>query len=565
MAPVGASIPPHLRRRAAAPVEPKSDVRLGDLGKVTGISTPPASDKSPLGKPSQSQVSPGKVVSKAHTPPSPATTVEGPSVTTLTWNDPKPVESLSKPKRNENLRWPRTSKPTNGRHVWPKAREIPRELSAGSQSGGGITFRSDSGGDPSYDVKKLLGWNGDWLPPPEDWAARKGFTSRHFSQVVDQWANEHSRDCTNVVDIDTPDFFGSQEQDGKWVNKDIVPRYWLHEKIDGSPPRKFWEELPHRAPAAMSDIDIMEDPPYWERWSDCQPNNCFMTTLIVPEARIDQDDRDNELESPFAMLCMEDRIAKILEIRQNRARRQIAKRNRPIPKSTCEGPVLADRQLHPKANMYLRPVQPADIPGIMEIYNHYVKETVHAAELEEQTEAQIRFWIDGIIQAGLPCLVAVSKRTQRKGPQGYVTGKIVGLTYLTDLADSKGMYRFTFELETYIHPGFIHQGIGRCLLDQMMYICNTSYIKRDGYEWVNEFEYLKNGTSRIVKTILASVHYEKGEDAEWATSYLGDFGFKKAGRLSQIGHKAGKVVDKVIFQLQTSEVINPQSIPIIQA
>lgn len=202
---------------------------------------------------------------------------------------------------------------------------------------------------------------------------------------------------------------------------------------------------------------------------------------------------------------------------------------------------------------------------MQEIYNHYVKNTVHAAELEEQTEAQIRCWIDRIIKAGLPCLVAVSKRNQRKGPLGYVTEKIVGFTYLTELMDSTGMYRFTFELEAYVHPGFVHQGIGKCLLDQMMYLCNTGYNQRGGYEWVNDFEYLKSGKSRIIKTILVNVHYERGEDIEWATSYLGDFGFRRAGRLSQIGHKAGKVVDKVIFQLQTTEVIDPHSIPTIEA
>lgn len=273
------------------------------------------------------------------------------------------MKPIPNPRRSGNPRWPRTTKAP--KHVWPKAREIPRELSAGSQSDGGITFRSDSQGDPAYDVRKLLGWNGDWLPPPEDWAARKGFTSRHFSQVVDQWANEHSRYCTQVVDVRSSDFLGTQAPDGKWSNKDLVPRYWLHETIDGSPPRTFWEQLPHRAPTALSDIEILEDPPYWERWSDGKPNDYFMTTLVVPEARIDQNDEGNELKNPFAMLCVEERLARVFEIKQHALRRQKARQSRPIPTSTYERPGLPDYRLQPKANMYLRPVQPADIPGIM--------------------------------------------------------------------------------------------------------------------------------------------------------------------------------------------------------
>lgn len=188
---------------------------------------------------------------------------------------------------------------------------------------------------------------------------------------------------------------------------------------------------------------------------------------------------------------------------------------------------------------------------------------MHASELEEQTETQIRVWIDNIVQSGLPCLVAVSKRNQRKGPQAYVMEPIVGFTYLSDLADSSGMYRFTFELETYVHPGYLQQGIGKCLLDQIMFMSHTEYHKRGGYEYNSESEYLKNGHSRTIKTILANVHYERGYDkeTEWVTSYLGDFGFRKAGRLSQVGYKAGKVVDKLLFQLQTTEIIDPMSIP----
>lgn len=126
------------------------------------------------------------------------------------------------------------------------------------------------------------------------------------------------------------------------------------------------------------------------------------------------------------------------------------------------------------------------------------------------------------------------------------------------------MYRYTFELEIYVHPGYIRQGVGQCLLDRMMYMTNTGYNAKGGYDWVNDFEYLKNGKTRVVKTILTTLHYERGEDVEWATSYLGSFGFKKAGRFSQIGHKLDKVVDKVIFQLQTTEVIDPKSIPMVQ-
>ncbi|KAJ4362663.1 hypothetical protein N0V95_001371 [Ascochyta clinopodiicola] len=559
----GAYLPPHLRKRAAPPAQPKTDVKLGDCIGIgidigIGIGSPPASVKSPPEQPVQNKVS---------SPPSPPTTVE--ELSTLTgvcngWDDPPPEQAPTSSRRNENPRWPRAPKAPKERHVWPKSRDIPKGLSSDGQSDGGIIFKSDSEGDPTYDVKKLMGWNGDWLPPPEEWAARRGFTGRHFSQVIEHWANEHSRHCTKPISIDLPTFSGMEDADGKCVTKDLVPRYWLHELIDNDSPRTFWEQLPHRAPAALSDVDITNDPPYWERWEDDDPDHCFMNALVIPEARIDVSDPENELESRFAMICANERLEKIQDIRTNEARRREARRNRPIPASTQLVSQLPDRLLHPKANIYLRPVQPADVRGIMAIYNHYVANTVHAHELDELTEASIRGRIDDIVQAGLPFLVAVAKRNKRKGPQGYVSETIVGYVQLDDYVNLSSMYRYTFELELYVHPGYIHQGVGKCLLDRIMYMANTGYKTRGGYEWVNEFEYLKNGKGRVIKTILASFHFERGEEIDWATQYLGEFGFKKAGRFMQVGYKDGKIVDKAMFQLQTTEVIDPKSIPMVQ-
>lgn len=67
---------------------------------------------------------------------------------------------------------------------------------------GGIEYKSDSNGDPDYDVKKLMDWNGDWLPPPETWSARHAFTDRHFGASLEKWMNGHDPSCTdNYTDL----------------------------------------------------------------------------------------------------------------------------------------------------------------------------------------------------------------------------------------------------------------------------------------------------------------------------------------------------------------------------
>lgn len=63
------------------------------------------------------------------------------------------------------------------------------------EDGGVVVCPSDSEGDPDYDIKKLIDWNGDWLPPPETWSARHGFTDRHFGAGIEKWINGHSKTC----------------------------------------------------------------------------------------------------------------------------------------------------------------------------------------------------------------------------------------------------------------------------------------------------------------------------------------------------------------------------------
>jgi L-amino acid N-acyltransferase YncA len=173
---------------------------------------------------------------------------------------------------------------------------------------------------------------------------------------------------------------------------------------------------------------------------------------------------------------------------------------------------------------------------------------------------QIRDWIGDIVKAGLPCFVAVTKRNQRKKPGAApVSETIAGWIHLEPYSAGP-MHRFSSELALYVHPGYIRQGIGKCLLDKLMDYADTSYKKKGGYEYVNNFEYLKTGNMQILKTITVRMHYE-GDDAEWATTYFGDYGFKRAGRYYEIGHKIGKVVNVVMFQYHTSEKIDPRSVP----
>jgi hypothetical protein len=107
---------------------------------------------------------------------------------------------------------PKPPLPVNNRrkrHVWPKNRDM-KPISDDDDEEGGVEFKSDSNGDPDYDVKKLVDWNGDWIPPPETWSARHAFTDRHFGAAIEKWINGHDKSCTtNLTDLlELPEFLG---------------------------------------------------------------------------------------------------------------------------------------------------------------------------------------------------------------------------------------------------------------------------------------------------------------------------------------------------------------------
>src|SRR5690348_6513952 len=128
---------------------------------------------------------------------------------------------------------------------------------------------------------------------------------------------------------------------------------------------------------------------------------------------------------------------------------------------------------------------------MQEIYNHYVENSIYANEFDGRTESQICERINVITAQGLPYLVAIAKSNHINKRQGHISEKIVGYINLDDYCDQSSMYRYTFEMELFVHPGYTHKHIAKCLLDRLLEMSNTGYNARGGYEYVNEYDYLK--------------------------------------------------------------------------
>ena len=83
--------------------------------------------------------------------------------------------------------------------------------------------------------------------------------------------------------------------------------------------------------------------------------------------------------------------------------------------------------------------------------------------------------ISDITTTGLPYLVAVDRGNQSRITKEYPYERIVGYIKLEDYCGQSSLFRYTFELELFVHPGFVSKGIGKCLMDRLLEMADTSY------------------------------------------------------------------------------------------
>lgn len=144
----------------------------------------------------------------------------------------------------------------------------------------------------------------------------------------------------------------------------------------------------------------------------------------------------------------------------------------------------------------------------------------------------------------------------------YITVVTNLLIFLLEWCDKGSTWRYTFDLEVYVHHDYHHMGIGKCLMDQMLALVNPGYTGKGGYDWRPRDDYLRHGCNRVVKVItLGYPHVGDENDTvereklEWVSTFMKDFGFRKAGHWYGVGYKYGKCVDKTSFQITTGEII----------
>ncbi|KAL4818549.1 hypothetical protein BDW67DRAFT_182704 [Aspergillus spinulosporus] len=161
----------------------------------------------------------------------------------------------------------------------------------------------------------------------------------------------------------------------------------------------------------------------------------------------------------------------------------------------------------PVANIYLRPVDVSkDTPDLREIYNWYTQNSFVSPNIHAIDENEVRQRIEECRSTNLPHIVAVDRRAE----------KILGYALAREF-DRHAASRFTAELEIYVKDEHTNLGIGRCLLDKLLEICDPTYIPKCGCSFETSKEersgYYPGGKRRLTRLIFTLCYVDmKAED-----------------------------------------------------
>ena len=208
----------------------------------------------------------------------------------------------------------------------------------------------------------------------------------------------------------------------------------------------------------------------------------------------------------------------------------------------------------PKADIYIRPAQARDLPQIAEIYNHYVKTSAVALELDQLSGDTWRARMADCRDEGYDMYVAVQKSGQGNGRNRRDQCEpIFGFAYGEDQNGRRSACRYTALAQVYVSWKHLRIGVGRCLLDRVMAMLNINHHYRQGVEWQGERLLLQ----REVKKVLIEIPFWDNSEEEraifktvknqttgqmdrvpgWKAKWLESVRFEYATTLKEIGIK----------------------------
>ena len=488
-----AHLPPHLRRPARKDKPPKAspasfvadEMPLKVLSESIGY----------MANQTQHNLSTGSEKERIATPTNLTQIREDPTSTRVTATSPcenppnesalpaVPEKAAGQSKAFDNTRLTKT--------VWGQKNNAPGSASIDSNVAvnDGVTRPKTT---LQYEPQ-LHDWEGKWAPAPVEWDARPSFdnTDARHLRAMEGWLDERAEDALNEpveIDVHDPDF------------------------LNGGKPAGGLETLDSPIEDEVSETLLPNDP--------------------FTHARIHQTAEDSAL-------AYHKKVYK-----EKKLNKEDRKALRVATRLHYESYVPPPNPHVPKANIYIRPAVASDMRQITQLYNHYVQNSVVASERVELTEAQWQVRWRDCTRERHAFIVAVLKSGNRGGRlRRDNVETIVGFAYAEDFSESGNMFRFTSELQFWVHHQHLRLGIGKTLVDRMIPALDNGYYSRQGTDFIadNPLAY-EGGGLRTITRILISIPYDASDakDFIWQKKWLSQWGFEQVSNLPGIGRKLDK-------------------------
>ncbi|QSS55104.1 N-Acyltransferase superfamily domain-containing protein [Histoplasma capsulatum var. duboisii H88] len=200
----------------------------------------------------------------------------------------------------------------------------------------------------------------------------------------------------------------------------------------------------------------------------------------------------------------------------------------------------------PKLNLYLRPIEKKDLQGLLKLFNWYIQNTVRCVDLEPLSFGNLQERIDECEQDKFPALVAVEKKPRLGHALNGEEEEIFGCILASDFTGPATINRYTAELELFVEPKYCRLGVGSCLVDKLLEICDSDYHPNQGYHFdcaAAQTDVYRAGKNRQLARLIFILHHvaDNNSDYLWTKEWLErKFGFDEQALLKGTGIKGGK-------------------------
>lgn len=168
----------------------------------------------------------------------------------------------------------------------------------------------------------------------------------------------------------------------------------------------------------------------------------------------------------------------------------------------------------------IRPVEIADIPRLLEIYDYYVKNTAISFEYQTPTALEFKKRIEKFTEH-YPYLVAM------------IDGEIVGYAYASAMSE-RDAYMYSCELSIYVDKVATKCGVGRRLYEELesrlkdmgitnLYACIASPIIEDEYLTNNSPEFHEHmGFKKVGELHGCGYKFKRWYNIIWMEKIIGE-------------------------------------------